>query len=156
MKSKKRKQQQKMVKTFNTSEHKDIDRRGLRKLASIVWKAFRSEKCDVSLNFVPDQEIIEINKEYLNKDYATDVISFDLGETPETGQIADIYISPEVARQNAEHYRCDFSSELARVVIHGMLHVIGYEDTTDTERNEMRLLEDKFLEKYVVKRNNYG
>ncbi|MFQ5629385.1 MAG: rRNA maturation RNase YbeY [bacterium] len=139
-----------MVKTFNNSPIKEIDRRGLRKLASHVWRAFSTEKCEISLNFVSVSEITDLNKNYLDKANPTDVIAFNLGNGPETRLIADIYICPEVARKNAEIYDCDLATELARLVIHGILHVIGHDDTTDKQRNEMHRLENKFLRKYTT------
>ncbi|MFQ5633236.1 MAG: rRNA maturation RNase YbeY [bacterium] len=143
-----------MVKTFNISPVKRIDRRGLRKLALHVWKDLTSEKCEISLNFVSIREITDLNKNYLGKDKPTDVIAFNLGNTPATPLIADIYICPQLARQNAELYACNLETELARLVIHGVLHIAGYDDATEKERHEMRRLEDCFLKKYTSAKND--
>jgi probable rRNA maturation factor len=137
-----------MVKTFNSSPIQKINRKSLRNLASRVWQAFHREPCEISLNFVSIDEIVELNRNYLQKDHPTDVLSFNLGKSPNATLIADVYICPEVARQNAEYYACDLKIELARLVIHGMLHVIGYHDATEQEKNEMRRLEDEFLQTY--------
>ena len=143
-----------MVKTFNISSVKRIDRRGLRKLALNVWQAFTSLKCEISLNFVSIREITNLNKNYLDKDNPTDVIAFNLGSAPATHLIADIYICPEVARQNAEFYACKLETELARLVIHGVLHIIGHDDATERERHEMRRLEDCVLKEYISAKND--
>lgn len=137
-----------MVKTFNTSPIKNFNRNSLQHLAAKVWQALHEERCEISLNFVSIQEIIELNKNYLQKDHATDVISFNLGKVSNTFLVADVYICPEVARQNAAFYTCDLKTELARLVIHGILHVIGYDDVTEQGKNEMRKLEDKFLKEF--------
>ena len=139
-----------MIKTNNTSPIKKIDRRGLRALAGTVWRAYKSEKCDISLTLVSIDEIVRLNKSYLQKNQATDVIAFHLGENPAGHTLADIYICPQVAAQNANHFSCDLHSELARLVVHGMLHVIGYDDATDRQRTEMRRLEDRFVDKYLT------
>lgn len=138
-----------MIKTNNTSPLKNIDRRGLRKLANQVWQVYQKKQCELSLTFVSRLEIVEINKSYLKRSYETDVIAFNLGENPDGRVLADVYICPEVAAANAEDYACELSVELARLVVHGVLHVLGFDDHTETGREEMRQLEDQFLEQYV-------
>ncbi|MDQ7051646.1 MAG: rRNA maturation RNase YbeY [candidate division KSB1 bacterium] len=137
-----------MVRIYNQSPFKKLKKQPFRRLASAVWQAHQKDGCDLTITFVTTDAIVDLNQRYLQRSYQTDVISFNLGADPEGKTIGDIYICPEVARENAEYYGCSFEEELARLVIHGVLHVIGYDDATDTEREAMRRLENKFLEKY--------
>lgn len=136
-----------MVRTSNTSPIRTIDRQGLRRLAQRVWNAYhRSSRCEISLAFLAIDEMISLHRTYFNRSTPTDVISFDLGSTPEQVRIADIYICPEVAAENAREFDVTLAQELARLVVHGMLHVIGFDDATPAERQDMHELEDKFLQ----------
>lgn len=137
-----------MVTSYNHSPIKRIDRRKLCKLAQSVWDEFKHEKCELSLTFVSRDEIVALNRSYLDKSTPTDVICFDLGEGPMGQFLADIYICPEVAQENATEYRCRLDDELRRLVVHGVLHFVGYDDATDEQRKAMHDLENKFLEKY--------
>ena len=137
-----------MVRIFNQSKLKSLRKQPLRKLASAIWNAHRNDRCDLTITFVPVEMIVDLNQRYLQRSYRTDVISFNLGPDPEGKIIGDIYICPEVAEENARQYRCPFEEELARLVIHGVLHVIGFDDASREERETMRHLENKYLEKY--------
>lgn len=96
----------------------------------------------INLIYVDDKEIHRVNLEYLNHDYATDVITFVLEEE---GTEADIYIGVETAIENAIEYDVTRESELLRLVAHGMLHTLGLDDHTDEEREAMHNLENKYL-----------
>lgn len=137
-----------MVRTFNNSPIKSIDRRALRRLAHAVLRAHVAGRCDVTITFVAQEEIIALNRTYLGKDSSTDVISFNLGHGPDNARIGDIYICPEVARNNAATYRCTLAAELARLVVHGVLHFAGFDDATAVQKHQMRELEEFYLAKY--------
>ena len=98
---------------------------------------------DISYVFCDDNYLLTINKEFLNHDTLTDIISFDysLGD-----QIhGEIYISVERIIENAEDFGEDFSDELHRVMIHGILHYCGFGDKTEKEGMEMRAMEESAL-----------
>ena len=101
---------------------------------------------DINIIFLDDEKLRKINIEYLSRDYYTDIITFDYSE----GSIlsGDIFISVERVKENAERFNVDRNSELLRVIIHGILHLIGYTDTSDSEKQKMRLMEDKCLIDY--------
>ncbi|MEG0499979.1 MAG: rRNA maturation RNase YbeY [Rikenellaceae bacterium] len=92
---------------------------------------------------------LDINKKYLNHDYFTDIITFDYSEDmPVEGVIAgDLFISIDTVARNAFQYRVRFKQELHRVIIHGILHLLGYKDKSATEAVEMRAKEDYYLGK---------
>lgn len=137
-----------MVRINNISAYSDIDRKYLRSLAQRVWDSFHTQRCDATISIVPVEKIIELNTRYFEKNEPTDVISFNLGAGPKGHILADIYICPEVAEENALRFRCGFHEEIARLVIHGMLHCAGFDDLTAEQKQAMRTMEDNFLEKY--------
>ena len=89
----------------------------------------------ISVALVSSREIARMNREHLGHAGPTDVISFALGSAPVVG---DVYICPDVVRKNAGHYGVGMREELARVVVHGTLHALGY----DHERGEDRVSSD--------------
>jgi len=101
---------------------------------------FEFEEGEISYNFLSDEELLQINKDALNHDYYTDIITFDL----RIGDLisGDIFISIDRVKENAKQFKVDFETELKRVVIHGLLHIIGFNDHTDTEKQEMRKQEE--------------
>ena len=94
--------------------------------------------------FCSDQYLLEINNEYLNHDYFTDIITFDNSESS-THLEGDIFISIDRVQDNASSLQIDFPQELHRVIIHGLLHLLGYQDKTDSEKKLMREKEEACL-----------
>ena len=96
-------------------------------------------------DFVSREKIRELNKAYLNHDYETDIITFDYSTGSRIS--AQIYICPEVVSENASYLGQEQKEEFYRVVFHGLLHVLGYDDQSDTDRLEMRRMEDACLKR---------
>ena len=94
--------------------------------------------------FCSDSHLLKINQEYLNHDTLTDIITFDYSDLPNTIE-SDIFISIERVRENASKLKRDLDEELHRVLVHGLLHIIGYRDKTAEEKQEMREKEDACL-----------
>ena len=102
---------------------------------------------EVNYIFCSDEYLLNINKQYLNHDYYTDVISFDYSED---GIISgDIFISVDTVKDNAKEYEVEFKKELARVMVHGILHFIGYKDKTDEDAKLMRQKENQYLPLFI-------
>lgn len=97
----------------------------------------------VTYIFCNDTEILEINKQYLNHDYFTDIITFNYNENHLIS--GDIFISVDTVRSNAIEYGVSFNEELFRVIIHGVLHLIGFDDTTEQLQEIMTQKEDEAL-----------
>lgn len=93
--------------------------------------------------FCSDEVILEVNNEYLQHDYYTDIITFNYNEGDTIS--GDIFISLDTVRSNAEQYNSSYEEELHRVIIHGILHLCGINDKTDKEQEEMTKSEDLAL-----------
>lgn len=96
--------------------------------------------------FCSDDFLLEINRATLNHDYYTDIITFDLREDFSRREIlAEIYISVDRVRENAHDFSVSFAGEMRRVLVHGILHLVGLQDKTPEQEQEMRREEDKAL-----------
>ena len=93
--------------------------------------------------FCSDEKILEVNRQYLQHDYYTDIITFDYSEGDRIS--GDIFISIDTVRSNAEKYGTNFDDELHRVIIHGILHLCGLKDKSEADSKKMRKAEDKAL-----------
>jgi probable rRNA maturation factor len=99
---------------------------------------------DLNYIFCSDEYLYQINVDYLNHKTYTDIITFDNSENE--GLIeGDIFISIERVKDNAEKECVDFEKELQRVISHGLLHLMGYKDKLDTDRSNMRKMEEKAM-----------
>ncbi|HEY5507864.1 MAG TPA: rRNA maturation RNase YbeY, partial [Paludibacter sp.] len=101
---------------------------------------------DIAYIFCSDERILEVNKQYLQHDYYTDIITFDYSE----GQIisGDIFISIDTVKTNAEEFGVSFEQELNRIIIHGILHLCGQDDKTPELRLEMTCKENLAIERF--------
>ncbi|MBQ8673347.1 MAG: rRNA maturation RNase YbeY [Bacteroides sp.] len=99
---------------------------------------------EVAYIFCSDEKILEVNKQYLQHDYFTDIITFDYSEGNRIG--GDIFISLDTVRTNAEQFaNGDYERELNRVIIHGILHLCGINDKAPGEREQMEAAENRAL-----------
>ena len=99
---------------------------------------------DISIIFSSDNYILDVNQKYLQHDYFTDIITFDYCEGDRLS--GDLFISVDTVRDNAIEYGTEFSEELNRVMGHGLLHLIGYDDHSDEDISEMRKKENYYLQ----------
>jgi rRNA maturation RNase YbeY len=99
---------------------------------------------EINYIFCSDKYLLELNKKHLNHNYFTDVITFNYSEGSEIS--ADIFISLDRVKENAEKYSVSFQNELSRVALHGVLHLLKYDDKTDEEKEIMTQKEDFYLE----------
>lgn len=116
------------------------------KLSRWIRNTASGYNCSVgalSYIFCNDEKILEINRQYLQHDYYTDIITFDYSEQNEIS--GDIFISLDTVRTNAEKYQNRFLDELHRVIIHGVLHLCGLNDETKAEQTAMRKAENEAL-----------
>ena len=98
---------------------------------------------EISYIFCSEEKILSVNNEYLQHDYYTDIITFDYTEKATIA--GDIFISIDTVKSNAVGYKISFEDEIARILIHGILHLCGLKDKTKKEEKAMREAEDKAL-----------
>jgi rRNA maturation RNase YbeY len=102
----------------------------------------------VNFIFCSDEYLLGMNREYLQHDYYTDIITFDLSSGEGIVE-AEIYISVDRIRDNAECLRTPINKEIYRIMFHGLLHLCGYNDKRESEKKEMRQKEDIYINKYT-------
>jgi len=119
-------------------------------LKSFIQSMFKREKrFAISLNYVfcSDEYLLSINKQFLQHDYYTDIITFDLSSTNQQVE-GEIYISIDRVKDNAQQLGTTIKQELHRVIFHGVLHLCGYKDKKPSDEKNMRALEEKYLKLY--------
>lgn len=102
----------------------------------------------LSVVFVSDEEMLDLNRSFLKHDYYTDILTFDLGSSILNVISGEIYISLPRAQENAELFNVTLENELHRLLIHGILHLCGYSDDTKESKKQMSLKEDHYLSLY--------
>ncbi len=120
-----------------------IKKREVTKWIKDVAAFYEKKVGAISYIFCSDEKILEINKEYLQHDYYTDIITFDY--TDEGVISGDIFISLDTVKSNAEEFKTDYKEELHRIIIHGVLHLCGINDKAEGEREHMTECENKAL-----------
>ncbi len=101
---------------------------------------------NLEINFISGERIQTINKTYLKHDYTTDIITFNYSETLQKID-GEIFLSLDDALSNSKKFKVTLSDELVRLVIHGILHLLGYDDQNLTDKKIMKRLENKLLSK---------
>lgn len=108
-----------------------------------VVSSYNKQVGDISYLFCNDEKILEVNIQYLQHDFYTDIITFDYSTRNKIS--GDIYISLDTVHSNSKQFGTDFIDELHRVIIHGVLHLCGVNDITEEEEKEMREAEEEAL-----------
>jgi probable rRNA maturation factor len=137
---------------FNYSDVNPIPLPGKKAVKEFLVTMFELEKKPLkALNYIfcSDPYLLEINKSYLQHDYYTDIITFDLSEGDET--VGEIYISIDRVRENSVAHSTTYTEELLRVIFHGALHLIGYKDKKKSEITIMRQKEEEYLRLFGTK-----
>jgi probable rRNA maturation factor len=125
---------------------------GKRVLRRWIESTIRSEKFvtgQINMVICTDSYLLKINRKYLKKDTLTDIITFGMAEE-EYVVSGDIFISLERVRENAHIYKEQVKKELARVMIHGVLHLMGYDDESESEKKVMRKKENFYLKDLLL------
>lgn len=135
-----------MIRFFN----EDVDYKLPQKLAVKKWltaqaKAEGHDLGDLNYIFASDEYVLQVNRDYLQHDYYTDIITFDNREFAEDPIEGDIYVSIDRVADNAAQLSVPAEQEMRRVLAHGLLHLCGYGDKTDEDAAAMRAKEDEWL-----------
>jgi len=118
-------------------------------ISYMIERKFKKKVGDISIYFTDDDEILQINKKYLKHNYFTDVITF--GYCTENTISGDIVISIDTVKSNSLLYGVNFENELHRVIIHGVLHLLGFDDSDEETRCAMREKENWALNIFYEK-----
>ncbi len=129
------------------------DKRKLKKFVAFKLEKEGFETQTIQYIFCSNTYLLDINQRFLNHDAYTDIITFDLSDVSREIN-AEIYISVEMVRENAETYNVSYGHELHRVIFHGILHLIGYHDKSQEEQETMRSMEDTWITEYENYKNN--
>ena len=115
-----------------------------KEVISIVLSEHGYSEANISIVLIDDDSLRKMKKKYFGEDLYTDIISFNIEEDPFEGEL---YISYDRVKSNAIEFSERYHIELKRVIIHGLLHLCGYDDSTKEEKNKMTELENKYLDK---------
>lgn len=132
---------------FNDRRPTLKDRNKLKSFIELIFKREKKGLESISYIFCSDEYLLGINKQFLNHDFYTDVITFDLS-SPSTDCTAEVYLSVDRIKENAIKLNVSLTDELHRVVFHGVLHLCGYKDKKKADVLLMRQKEDEYLKAY--------
>jgi probable rRNA maturation factor len=120
-----------------------------RRAGKVIEKVIRKQgRISDDLNFIitDDETLYKINKEFLKHDYFTDVITFNYNVD---GKInGEVYISIDTVKRNAANYKVSLKSEIIRVMMHGILHLLGYDDKEEVEKRKMKEMEEILIDEF--------
>jgi probable rRNA maturation factor len=121
------------------------------KLKAFIQTLFKKEGRELgnlTYVFCSDEYLLDINRRFLNHDYYTDIITFDISETKLETE-GEIYISIDRVKDNAKTLNQTHTREMLRVIFHGALHLCGYKDKSKLQKKEMRMMEDFYLNSFL-------
>ncbi len=121
-------------------------KRLLHKIATSICSELDLNILSLEINFVSSETMLGINKKYLNHNYNTDIITFDYSNE-RNNLDGEIFISIDDALENSKKYHVSLNNEILRLVIHGILHMTGYDDVTLAKRKRMKKVEDVLVQK---------
>lgn len=136
-----------MVKNLRIYSKQDIKKRTVHKLIILLKKELNFTINNLEISFVNSADIIQVNREYLKHKNSTDIITFDYAKLNSSLE-GEIIISYDDALYNSKRFRTSINAELLRLIIHGVLHLLGYKDKKSNERRAMKLKEDLLTHKY--------
>ncbi|MDO4778999.1 MAG: rRNA maturation RNase YbeY [Tissierellia bacterium] len=132
----------------------EIDKSGLEKtIKTTLLKAGYGEDYEISISFVEEQEIRQLNRDYRGKDSVTDVLSFPIferGEIPDFGMLGDVIICTKRAKEQADEFGHSLDREIHYLITHSILHLLGYDHMEEDEKIEMRTLEKEVMKELGI------
>lgn len=134
-----------------THEEFRINKKKLLSVVKILLKNLGKKFESVEISFLKDEDVYKMNKNFLNHDALTDILTFPYSEKEPYS--TEIIISFERAKENAKKYKVKYEEEILRLIAHGLLHTIGFNDFTRSEKLKMRREENKLLDS--IKKENF-
>jgi len=135
------------VRAYNTHPRYHAGIRDTCSLASAVLRGQGTAAAELTVVFINDRRMTALNRRFLNRRSTTDVLSFPLDE-PDGCLEGEVYVNIDQARRQAHEYGVAIRNELARLVVHGVLHLAGFRDHTRREKREMTQAEELYLKHY--------
>ena len=135
---------------ISDQQQRSLDFGDCTKVARMIVDDFGFDQSEISIAFVDDPTIRDLNKQYLNHDYETDVISFVLEES-ETALTGQLLVSTDTAEKMGQQIGVPMQHEVLLYVIHGMLHLVGFDDTDPESAEKMRAAEADYLSRFGIK-----
>ena len=129
---------------YDNTEKPDIDENWVRSVCENILMDSNQDEASITFIFSNDDKLRELKKEYFGEDVYTDTISFNLEEESDPIE-GEVYISLERVSENAHTFQQDFITEYKRVIIHGCLHLLGYNDELPEDKTKMTELEETYL-----------
>lgn len=127
--------------------YKVVDKKKIHSLVNELSNELKYSLINLEINFISSENIHQLNKTHLNHDYTTDIITFDYSD--DFVQLdGELFISVDDAKVNAKKFKVTLKEELARLVIHGILHLLGYDDQSTNDKKSMKRMENKLLSSY--------
>jgi len=126
-----------------------LKKKGIHDLIKSLSNELYFKILNLEINFISAKSILDINKTYLNHDYTTDIITFNYSEIVNELD-GEIFISIDDALSNSKKFNVSVSDELVRLVIHGILHLLGYDDIAHSDKKIMKRMENKLLSKFKI------
>jgi len=130
-----------------SSSHYKCKKQEIHNLVQSLKKDLKFEIESLSIVFLTGEQIISINKKYLGHNYSTDIITFNYSGENYTLD-GEIFISLDDAYKNAKTFNVDANNEILRLIIHGFLHLVGFDDKDVKDKRKMKRLENKLVNKY--------
>jgi probable rRNA maturation factor len=129
----------------NRQRARRLDRKFIKQLADSILQMAKVERAELGLHFVSAKEMANVHEQFMNIAGSTDVITFDHGSQPPKGVHGEIFISVEDAIAQAREFKTTWQSEIARYIVHGILHLLGYDDLKPTARAKMKREENRLV-----------
>lgn len=124
-----------------------VDKKAVQSIVKLITAELKLYVKSLEFNFISSNTMIEVNKNYLEHNYSTDIITFDYSDEKNILD-GEIFISLQDAIENSKKYRVSTDNELLRLITHGILHLIGFDDTTDAKRKKMKTVENDMVQKF--------
>jgi len=125
-----------------------VNRKHIREMIHKLIENEGKKSGGISIIFCSDEFLLDINKQHLNHNYFTDIITFDYVKDDTIS--GDLFISTDRVKSNSKEYKVSFNQELHRVIFHGILHLVGFKDKTNEEFETMKTKENKYLEMFQI------
>jgi probable rRNA maturation factor len=133
----------------NNSSKVKIEKLFVHKIVKLLKEEFDLKISFLQINFISASQIIQINKKFLNHNYSTDIITFSYSFESKILD-GEVYISTEDAETNSKKFGVTFVEEILRLVIHGILHLIGFNDITPKQKIKMKKIENKLFRNFRI------